>query len=269
MEQKSVPAVWTNGGAYEAWMGRWSRLVVREFLSWLNVPASQRWLDVGCGTGAITQAILEKAMPETVKAIDRSEGFVSYARAQIKDQRASFESGDAQSLPFETESFDAVISGLVLNHLPVPAQAIAEMTRVARVGGTVAAYVWDYAGDMQPIRYFLDAVEALNPGRVNLAENLGVAICRPEELTRLFKQAGLQVVAARSIDIATHFGDFNDYWLPFLGGQGPLPGYATSLTEEKRNELAEFLRSRLPIATDGSIPLKARAWAVRGSKVNS
>ncbi len=269
MVHKNAREVWASGGAYEAFIGRWSRLVVREFLDWLNVPASKHWLDVGCGTGAITSAILERALPDSVKGIDPSEGFVKYAREQIKDQRANFETGDARSLPFETESFDAVIAGLILNFVPEPAQALAEMTRVARIGGTVAAYVWDYSGEMQLVRYFWNAAIALNPAARDIAEDQRFAICRPEALTQLFKQAGLQAVAVRAIDIATPFQDFNDYWLPFLGGQGPAPGYVMSLTEEQRNELAQYLRARLPFAPDGSIPLMARAWAARGIKFDS
>jgi ubiquinone/menaquinone biosynthesis C-methylase UbiE len=136
---------WSSGGAYESYMGRWSRPVAQEFLAWLEVPAEGRWLDVGCGTGALSQAILEMASPREVRGIDPSPGFVDYARKQAKDRRARFEVGDAQALPYSKATFEAVVSGLVLNFVPEPATAVAEMARVAVPGGTVAAYVWDYA----------------------------------------------------------------------------------------------------------------------------
>ena len=136
---------WANGNLYERYVGRWSRPVAREFLKWLAVPAGQKWLDVGCGTGALSQTILEFSGPAHIKAIDRSEAFVALARAQIPDQRIEFEVGDAQALNVELGIFDAIASGLVLNFIPQPGQALAGMRRLARKGGVVGAYVWDYA----------------------------------------------------------------------------------------------------------------------------
>ena len=157
-----------------------------------------------------------------------------------------------------------MVSGLVLNFLPEPQLAVAEMLRVARRNGTVAAYVWDYAGKMQLMRYFWDAAAALDPAAHDLDEGRRFPICLPSPLAKLFIDAGLQNVEVRGIDIATNFRDFDDYWSPFLGGQGPAPSYAMSLSEEGRDALRERIRSSLPIAQNGSIPLVARAWAVRG-----
>ncbi len=255
---------WASGDAYEPYVGRWSRLVAREFLPWLSVPAGSRWLDVGCGTGALSQTILHLTNPSHVKGIDRSQDYVECARARIQDIRAQFEIADAQALPAETGVYGAVVSGLVLNFIPQPDRAMAEMVRVTRPGGSVAAYVWDYAGGMQLMRHFWNAAAALDPAAYDLDEGRRFPICQPEPLKRLFQAAGLGRVEVRPLDIATVFRDFDDYWTPFLGGQGPAPGYTMSLSEERRAVLRERIRASLPFALDGSIPLVARAWGVRG-----
>ena len=255
---------WASGNAYEPYVGRWSRLVAREFLDWLAVAPGSRWLDVGCGTGALSQTILHIAAPAHVKGIDRSDEQITYAQAHVQDQRASFDVGDAQALPDQTARYDAAVSGLVLNFLPQPEQAVCEMARVVRSGGIVAAYVWDYAGKMQLMRHFWNAAVALDPDALDLDEGRRFPLCMPEPLRQLFMRAGLTPVDVRAIDIATDFRDFDDYWSPFLGGQAPAPGYAMALSDERRAALRERIRAGLPFALDGSIPLVARAWAVRG-----
>lgn len=256
--------MWSGGGAYEPYMGRWSRHVAREFLAWLAVPPRRRWLDVGCGTGALTQTILHIAEPSAVTGIDSSEGYVAYARTSTPDPRASFATGDAQSLPAETGTYDAAVSGLALNFVPDAARAVTEMARVTRPGGVVAAYVWDYAGQMQLIRSFWDAAVALDSEARELDEGRRFPLCQEEALARLFSDASLRDVATRAIDVTARFRAFDDYWQPFLGGQGPAPGYAMALSAERRMALRERIRASLPAASDGSISLIARAWAVRG-----
>ncbi len=255
---------WAAGKLYEPYVGRWSRFVARDFLAWLDVPAQSAWLDVGCGTGALTEVILQQTQPSSVTGMDPSVGFVEHAKAHITDPRAAFDVADAQSLPVASARFDAAVSGLVLNFVPNPSRAVAEMTRAARPGGVVAAYVWDYAGKMELMRYFWDAAVALDPGAVDLDEGRRFPLCAPAPLTGLFTAAGLKEIEVRPIDAPTRFRDFDDYWTPFLGGQAPAPGYAMSLSEERRAVLRDRIRSRLPIASDGSINLIARAWAVRG-----
>lgn len=258
--------VWALGDAYEPYVGRWSRLVAREFLEWLAVKPGQRWLDVGCGTGALTGTILALAAPVSVKGVEPSEGYLQHARHRIGDPRATFELGNALSLPVPDGSFDAVVSGLVLNFVPDPPSAVSEMARATAAGGVVSAYVWDYAGDMQLMRYFWDAALALDPDAQALDEGVRFPLCQPAPLRSLFLGAGLADVDVRAIDVPTPFGDFDDYWTPFLGGQGPAPGYAMSLTEERRARLRDHLRSVLPTADDGSVNLTARAWAVSGRR---
>jgi SAM-dependent methyltransferase len=258
--------VWAAGDRYEPYVGRWSRLVAREFLSWLSVPAGKDWLDVGCGTGALTQVILETSKSRTVRGIDPSPDFVEYARERTPDQRVSFEVGEAQAIPLEDASVDAAVAGLVLNFVPDVPAAAEEMVRVVRPGGAVAAYVWDYAGKMELMRYFWDAAAALDPAASDLDEGPRFPICSENALLDLFTGAGLDGVEVRAIDVPTHFCDFDDYWTPFLGGQGPAPGYAMSLDEDRRHLLRDRIRAALPVATDGSIELIARAWAVKGSR---
>lgn len=268
MDDKSTsgrpPDSWATGDAYEPYVGRWSRLVAREFLDWLQVAPGSRWLDVGCGTGALSHAILQTAAPAHVKGIDHSDAYIRHAWEHLRDERAHFEVGDAQALPEETGGYDAAVSGLALNFIPEPERAASEMTRVVRSGGIAAAYVWDYAGKMQLMRHFWNAAVALDPNARDLDEGRRFPLCQPQSLKPLFQGAGLENVEVRAIDIVTDFKDFDDYWSPFLGGQGPAPGYAMSLSEEARAALRERIRAGLPFALDGSIPLVARAWAVRG-----
>jgi SAM-dependent methyltransferase len=256
--------IWAIGDAYEAYMGRWSRAVAAEFVTWLALPAGSRWLDVGCGTGALTFAILQRADPEHVTAIDPSAGFVEHARAAAAGAPATFRVADAQALPFDDASFDAAVSGLVLNFIPQPERAVAELARTTRAGGTIAVYVWDYAEGMEFIRRFWDAAVELDPAAAELDEGARFPICRPEPLERLFREAGLGDVSVGPIEVPTVFRDFDDLWAPFLGGQGPAPGYATALDATHLDALRERLRSMLPIAEDGSIALSARAWSARG-----
>jgi SAM-dependent methyltransferase len=255
---------WDSGDAYEPYVGRWSRLVAQEFVRWLAVPSGSRWLDVGCGTGALTQIVLEHTAPSEVVGIDPSAAYLASAGARVDDDpRAHFEVGDAQALRAASATFDVIVSGLVINFVPQAEAAVAEMARVTRPGETVAAYVWDYAEGMQLMRYFWDAAGALDPKAKELDEGRRFWICQPEPLGELFLSAGLEDVEVRAIEVPTYFCDFDDYWSPFLGGQGPAPSYTMSLSEERRADLRERIVASLPSDPDGGIPLTARAWAIQ------
>ncbi len=254
---------WSRGDPYEAYVGRWSRLVADEFLRWLDLPSSLRWLDVGCGTGALTSAILDWCRPAKLVGVDPSDGFLAKARARLGDA-AAFHVATASVLPFDDLEFDATVSGLALNFFPNPALCLLQMRRVTVAGGTIAVYVWDYAGKMEFMRHFWDAAVELSDAAGELDEGVRFPLCRPEAMDALFGDAGLSAIRTDSIDISTHFTDFNDFWSPFLGGQGPAPSYAMSLDETSRERLRERIRQRLPIGSDGSISLIARAWAIQG-----
>jgi SAM-dependent methyltransferase len=257
--------VWASGDAYEPYVGRWSRPVARQFVTWLDRAPGGDWLDVGCGTGALSQTILDHASPRRLSGVDPSDGFVGYARHKVTDPRATFQVGDAQKLPVADGACDAAVAGLVINFVSDQAKAVAEMKRATRRGGVVAAYLWDYAGEMQMMRQFWDAAIALNPAALDKDEGRRFPVCNPEPLTALFAGAGLADVEVRAIDAPTVFRDFDDYWTPFLGGQAPAPGYCMSLPEDRRAALRNRIRENLPIRDDSSIHLIARAWAVRGT----
>lgn len=257
---------WSAGDLYEPYVGRWSRLVALDFLGWLSAPSGLDWLEVGCGTGALTETIAGSCAPKRLVGIDTASGFLNFARQRLGPDRAEFREADAQSLPFPAAEFDRVVSGLVMNFVPDQARAAADMLRVTRSGGEVALYVWDYAGKMELMRYFWDAAAALDPSAAEMDEGKRFPICQPEALQNLFEVAGLTDVETRAIDVPTVFRNFDDYWSPFLGGQGPAPGYCTSLSEDAQAALRERLRVALPARPDGSIYLTARAWAVRGRK---
>jgi len=256
--------VWEDGSAYEPYVGRWSRLVADGFLQWLAIPPRAAWLDFGCGTGALSQTILARADPRLVIGCDRSAGYAAFAREQTSDPRAQFVVAELPDLPRSNAGFDAVVAGLVLNFLPDPLAGVAAMIGRAHEGGTVAAYVWDYAEGMQMIRAFWDEAVTLDAGARSLDEGERFPLCRLEPLRQLFTAAGLGNVEARPIDVPTRFRSFEDYWAPFLGGQGPAPTYAMKLPAERRAQLRDAIQRRLPVAADGTIALFARAWAVKG-----
>ena len=264
--QTGQTELWESGESYQHYIGRWSRLVADEFIGWLNVLPQQRWLDVGCGTGALSRAILERASPAIVQGIDPSQSHITLASGTIHDERVAFLVGTAERLQLPNDSFDAVVSGLVLNFVPDPVRGIGEIKRVTRQDGTIGAYVWDYADKMELMRYFWDAAVALDEGAIMLDEGRRFPLCKPEPLKELFEAVGLQRVEIRPIDVHTRFENFNDFWLPFLGGQGPAPGYAMALSEKGRTLLRDRIHSTLPIADDGSINLIARAWAIKGMR---
>jgi len=263
---RSIPDAWNNADAYEAYVGRWSRRVAVKFLDWLALPPGRHWLDVGCGSGALSRTILDTASPQSVTGVDASEQFVATVQNRITDPIARFMVGDARALPVPDQSVDAVVSGLMLNFVPDADQetAIRDMRRATTPGGTIAAYVWDYAGGMEFMRVFWEAADALDPEVGNLNEGRRFPICHPGNLAALWEAAGLENIATRAIDIPTTFRDFDDYWLPFLGGQGSAPSYLKTLEPAQQAALRERLRANLPAAADGTIRLTARTWAVRG-----
>lgn len=264
MADTTSNGIWNSGDAYERYVGRWSRRVAPVFLSWLDVPGGTSWLDVGCGTGALSAAVVDSCSPASIVGVDPSEGFLATARVRL-GERAALYPGTAAHLPLNTSTVDVVVSGLVLNFVPDAVAALLEMARVAKHGGRVAAYVWDYGERMEMMRYFWDTAVALDPAVASVAESYRFALCNPGALRSAFSAARLVGVDVTAIDIATEFRSFEDYWEPFLGGQGPAPAYAVSLDDARRDALRERLRDRLPVQADGSIGLVARAWAVQGT----
>jgi SAM-dependent methyltransferase len=253
---------WEAGDPYDYFMGRWSSLVSRLFIDWLDAAPGENWLDIGCGSGALSEVVLNSAEPARLTAVDQSPGFVRATQQRLGDA-VRCEVGDAMALPFADSSFDRVISGLMLNFVPDPGLALAEMKRVTAPRGSVAVYIWDYTGSMAFLRIFWDAVVELDPGAADLHEATRFPHSDSDGLRRTFAEAGFPDTAIEPLEITTHFRDFDDYWQPFLGGQGPAPTYVLSLDASRRNRLRDHLREQLPIQADGSIPLTARAWAAK------
>ncbi|GAA3395742.1 class I SAM-dependent methyltransferase [Cryptosporangium minutisporangium] len=255
------PETWAVAAAYDAYVGRWSRPVAAEFLRRLALAPGLRWLDVGCGTGALTSRILALTDPAGVVGLDPSAQFLGTARRQTAGDQARFLVGDAQALPVAARSVDAVVSGLALNFVPDPRRAVAEFARVTVGGGTVAAYVWDYADRMTMIRTFWDAAVGLDPDAAPQDEARRFPLCHPEPLGALWTDAGLADVTVTPIDVPLRFVSFDDYWEPFLGGQGPAPGYVRTLSPERRRALRGMLAEQLGA---GPVTLTGGAWTVRG-----
>jgi SAM-dependent methyltransferase len=241
--------VWEAGDAYEAYVGRWSRLVAARFVPWLGVPGGLRWLDVGCGTGALSSAA--RAAGADVVGVDPSRGFLAGRDGVVV--------GDGRALPFAGGVFDVVVSGLALNFMSDVERAVAEQVRVVVPGGTVAAYVWDYAEGMEMMCLFWAAAREVDPGAPD--EGARLPVCRPEPLAGLWRASGLEAVTVEPIDVPTVFAGFAEFWRPFLGGQGAAPAYLATLPPAQRDAVRDALRLRLPA---GDIRLTARAWAVRG-----
>ena len=256
---------WSSGSTYEKFMGRWSEIIARKFLGWLDVPPNRNWLDIGCGTGSLTKLILETSRPNGVISIDLSPEFIFHAQKLITNPIAKFQVGLAQALELKSNSVDAVVSGIMLNFVPQPETAVAEMIRVTKPGGTVGIFLWDYAKGMEMLRYFWDAATELFSSAKEHDEGIKFPLCHAGGLESLVKESGLKKVESTPIEATTLLHNFDDYWKPFLGNVGPAPVYNMSLDEEDRQMLKNKLRKNLPIEEDGSISLMARAWAVKGT----
>ena len=256
--------MFSEADAYERFMGRWSRPLAPPFLKFAGVQDGDRVLDVGSGTGSVALAVLQEAPAGRVVGIDPSPAYVAHARAHVGGGRATFEEGDAQRLRFPDGSFDAALALLVLNFVPDRPAAAREMARVTRPGGVVAAAVWDYGDGMEMIRVFWDEAVARDPA-AGPKDERHMPLCRKGELAELWKAQGLRDVREEPLVVPLRFSSFEDYWSPFLAGQGPAGAYVAALPEGPRRELEQRLRRRLLGAGgDRPITLTARAWAVRG-----
>lgn len=248
-------------------MGRWSRELAPKFVAWLAAPLQQSWLELGCGTGSLTRAIVSIADPASVTSCDPSPAFVEYAKSALANQeKVTFVVASADDFPIREAGYDVVTSLLALNFFPSAPRALERMYSATRPDGTVSACVWDYAGEMQFLRFFWNSAKKFDTTGEQMDEGARFPTCNPEQLTQLFVNAGLEDVRCEAIDIVTTFRDFADYWTPFLGGTGPAPSFLSSLSKAQREELKVDLERSVPTDSTGSISLLARAWAVRGQR---
>ena len=249
-----------DGAAYERYMGRWSQLVGEIFLDWMAPPSGLRWLDVGCGNGAFTEMLVERCSPSAVTGIDPSEAQLAFARTRPALRAAEFRQGDAMALPVGDDTFDAAVMPLVIFFVPDPAKGVAEMARVVRPGGIVAAYAWDMGGGGFPYHALQVEMRALGAA-VSVPPSPGAS--RIDALRDVWTGAGLQSVQTREIAVQRTFADFDDYWATLFGGPSVRPALA-AMTSEDRARLEARMRARLTADAAGRITHSARANAVLG-----
>jgi SAM-dependent methyltransferase len=250
----------TDGAAYERYMGQWSQLVGRAFLDWLAPKSGERWLDIGCGNGAFTEMLAARCAPASVQGIDPFEEQLAYARTRPALRDAQWQKGDAMALPVPDDSVDVAVMPLVIFFVPDPATGVAEMARVVRPGGLVAAYSWDMLGGGFPY----DALQVELRG-------MGVAVAMPpspgasrlDALEALWTGAGLEDIATREIAVERTFADFDDYWTTIFGGPSVGPKLA-AMAPADLALLKARMRARLPADAAGRITYGARANAIKG-----
>jgi ubiquinone/menaquinone biosynthesis C-methylase UbiE len=261
MRMSDEASLFNDGADYERLMGRWSRLIGRQFLDWLAPAKGLSWLDVGCGNGAFAEEIIARCAPAKVSAVDPSEGQIAFAGTRPSAKIAEFRVADAQSLPFEHRSFDVVAMALVISFVPDPAKAVAEMVRVARPGGTVASYMWDLSmagSPLEPIYRAISKVGSAAPRPRSQAVST-----RPAQ-QELWTKAGLQAVETRHMRTEAIFSSVEDYWEATAVPVGPQGMVINRLSPEARERLRDALRHELTPGPDGRIAVPCVASAVKG-----
>ena len=255
-----------DGAGYELVMGRWSRRLAEPFLDFVGASPGERVLDVGCGTGCLASALVQRFPVAEVCAVDLSPAYIAYARRSKPDPKITYQVGDACALNFPDGSFDRVLSLLLLHFVPSADQAIAEMLRVAKPGSTVGAAVWDVRGGFVANRMFYDTAAALDPKAGDRrARNYTRPMTRPGELTVAWLAAGFKDVVGTTLTIRMEFSSFHDYWAPYEGKDGPGVEYVASLSEGERARLRDAVKlAYVDGEPDGPRSYAALAWAVKG-----
>lgn len=267
MSTTSSTFVAADGDGYERLMGRWSRLLALPFLDFVGTADGDRILDVGCGTGHLTFAVARRTGAGEMRGVDIALPYIEHARRHNEDARIVFEVGDACSLPYPAQSFDRVLSLLVLHFVPESGKAIAEMHRVAKPGAVVGAAVWDARGGLVSNRMFFDTAAVLDPeAGARRARNYTRPLTRPGELARAWRDAGFKGVEETTLAIRMEFASFADYWAPFEGKDGPGAEYVATLDANARSRLREAVEAAyLDGEADGARSYAALAWAVKGT----
>jgi ubiquinone/menaquinone biosynthesis C-methylase UbiE len=249
-----------DGAAYERMMGAWSRLAGEVFLDWLTLPKGLRCVDVGCGNGAFTELLIARCAPDEVQGIDPSKGQLDFARTRPGTRLAQFQLGDAMTLLFADNTFDAAFMALVIFFVPEPAKGVAEMARVVRPGGTVAAYAWDWMGGGFPLYMLQQEMRAIG---LKILAPPSAEASRKDVMQRLWTDAGLESVETRVISVQRSFADFEDYWMTALlaGSAGPtIMAMPPGDVEKLKNRVCAKLRTDAA----GRITCSAFANAVKG-----
>ena len=249
-----------DGAAYERQMGVWSRLAGDIFLNWLAARPGLRWIDVGCGTGAFSELLVERCAPAEVQGIDPSEAQLAFARTRPASRLAQFHQGDALVLPFPDDRFDAAVMALVIFFVPDPAKGVAEMVRVVGPGGIVAAYAWDLMGGGLPGEIIRDEMRAMG-----LTPPLPPSpdASRMEALRELWTGAGLAAIEAREITVVRSFTDFDEFWT-ISAMAANIRSVIAAMSSGDAERLKAGVRARVLADADGRITFTGRANAVKG-----
>jgi trans-aconitate methyltransferase len=265
MDLNKTKEKWDNTTGYEMYVGRWSNLVSIDFVDWLNSQSKLKWLEIGCGTGALTKVIAEKCLPSYLLAIDKSDNYLEKAKENVNSSNVSFLNADLSSYRLN-EEFHHITSGLVLNFVPQIEELLRYVMNNLKSGGQMSSFVWDYGGHYQPMRHFWGAAKEVTSGVEKFDAGIKFKICTKEKLIQLFESLGLKDVQCTTIERIATFQDFNDYWLPIASAQGSVTEYMSTLTDTEKDKLKENIKRRLPIAFNGEIKLIISALAVKGLK---
>jgi ubiquinone/menaquinone biosynthesis C-methylase UbiE len=249
-----------DSAAYERFVGTWGRAAGSLFLEWFGPPSQADWLDVGCGTGLFTELIVKSCSPSSVVGIDPASSQIGYARQKPIAAQAHFCHGDAQVLPFDGAAFDIVVSALVINFIPDRLRALSEMGRVARPGGLVGGYVWDFQAELSPsgpfrlaLREFVDEIPPLPRSDDSSLSRLKL----------LFEQSGFIMVTTTSFEVEVEFPNFDAFWTAQTPGYAPTTRIVAAMDDCRRRQLQDVMRLRLKPTAAGVIRYSARANAVR------
>lgn len=258
--------IFRDGEAYERFMGQWSRLVGRQFLVWLSPAPGGHWLDVGCGTGAFTQVILDYGSPTALVAVDPAEAQLDFARHCFANQQVQFRVADALDLPFPDHEFNVAVSALVLNFVHDQRRMVSEMRRVVRPGGIVGLYVWDFAGRQAVAQHIAAAIGARDAvAAQRAAAGQQFETTRSEYMVALLEEVGgFARIDSRAIEITVRFENFTDYWSANTGFASPVGQFVATLSGEDREAFMADVGQRVPLLADGSIAYVAAANAVKG-----
>jgi SAM-dependent methyltransferase len=255
------PIRFEDGAAYERGMGVWSRLAGETFLDWLSPSPGQRWIDVGCGSGAFSELLVQRCAPSEVQGVDPSDGQLAFARTRPAARVAAFSTGNAMALPFGDDRFDAAVMALVIFFVPEPPRGVAEMARVVRPGGLIAAYAWDMAGGGFPFAPIQAGMRAMG---LTPAQPPSADASRLETLNGLWSGAGLVEVETRSIAVERGFADFDDYWTTSTNTSGTMRPVLAAMTEAEIARFKDAVRASMPSSPDGGVTWTARANAIKG-----
>ena len=257
---------WKDANAYDLYVGRWSKLISADFIEWLDPRPNAKWLEIGCGTGALTSEIVAHRSPSHLLAVDTSEIYLTEARKLINSAQVSFLNADLTIVEIPDE-FDEITSGLVLNFIPGIEQMLFKTLNNLKKGGRISAFVWDYAGHYQPMRHFWNAARDVHEHADKFDAGIKYKLCRKENIISLFESLKLSHVKISNIESIATYVDFEDYWLPIKSAQVSVAEFLATLTSNEIMMLGDHLRSRLPISSNGEIKLIISALAIEGTKL--